>query len=398
MKTTNMKTKPLLAGRSMLRLAASSLLVFAVACGAEDNQGSDEAGNGEEKDAAIPDSGTPKPDASADSGTIDSGAAGCTTRVDGVPIHASAADLPFVIPIDQGFALASLRGGEVWVTLIDDQAAVLSDTQVSEAAGGAHLPSIHAQEDAFSVLWAEGNKVFSRRLQAGGTPTGEPVLIADTGSDDPRPLGSGAEGVVAAAWMHGEASTAAILESGKAQDVTTIPGWFPAVAVAGQRIGIAWSEGGERGTLNVGTFDDPGERVAVEGTEALIMDLAASEGAYYAAWEDVGGAKERIGLARVDLAQETEQHAFVTDPDKSANWPAVAVQGERVALAYYQFREGDPSVYLEYFHASNLSSYGYGLEIAQGAKYPSVAWADGEVVVAYSKVDGPVEVSVVRCN
>jgi hypothetical protein len=317
--------------------------------------------------------------------------------VNGVAVSSVQATTPFILRVESGYFVASIRAGQAWITLIDDTATVLSDQQLSQAVGEARLPSIHADGSGFTALWAEGSDVLARSVGNDGKPSAAPIVVATTGSQEPRPVGASSGNTVVAAWMEGAGSSAAILESGVAGPRTTVSGWFPAVAASDGSFGVAWSNGGQAGVVHVGRFDDTASAVAIDGSSALIMSLAASSEAFYVGWEEAASAEEQIRLAKVIPSQGVTATALVSEPGSSANWPAVAFGGEWLAVAYYQYRDAEPSVYLTYFDPE-LGPSGTELEIAQSARYPSIAWGGNEVAIAYSKYDGAVEVSIVRCS
>ena len=66
-------------------------------------------------------------------------------------------------------------------------------------------------------------------------------------------------------------------------------------------------------------------------------------------------------------------------------------------MAYYQFRESGPSVFLTYVDG-DLVNAGAEVEISANAKYPSLAWGQDVVAIAYNKENGPAEVSLVSCQ
>ncbi len=321
----------------------------------------------------------------------------CTETLDSATVGVGDGFTPNIITTPTGFALVATYGGEVYAHLLSETGVVTASAQVSTAAGNARLPTIAYDGSTYRVVWAQGMGVYTRALNAAGAPSGPSTLVTMTTSTEPRPniAGTGNADELRAAWMQSTGSTAALLDGHNISESDTVDGFFPAVAMQGSTVGVAWSDGANDGPITFATADDLTSTVTVNGSSALIKDLTASDTAFYMVWEDVSGSVEQIGAARiVGTAVGT---GSVAPAGSSANWPAAAWTGTQLAVAYYQFRSGPASVFLTFLE-EDLSPTNIELELAQDAKYASVAVGHGVVAVAYNLDPGPVQLSFVTCT
>lgn len=375
--------------RQLELLCVALGLCVATACSDSEDGASDGGAGGMGAGAGT---GNPTGGPGSGSGGIDSP---CREVADSVPVGVGDAFTPDVIATDDGWAVVSVNGGEIWLDMLDDAAAGLSRAQVSQSAGSALLPSIERLNSGFVVVWMQGSDVYLRMVSAAGTPVGGPALVAMTASDEPRPDAATMGDKLAAAWMQGVTSRAAVLSGATIEESEDLDGYFPAVAARDGEVGLTWSAGTDDGPIAFARLGDASAPTIIDGSAALIKDMLAGDAGYFIAWEDVVGEYEQVKLARIaDTSVETRR----IGPDGwSANWPSLAWMGEDIAIGYYQFRDGPAGVYLAIVD-SELTDSGVDLEISPFAKFPAVAGGHGAVAVAYNLNPGPVEVSIVRCE
>jgi hypothetical protein len=331
-------------------------------------------------------------------GTTGPGGAGsaCWESVDSVTVAAGQAATPHVVATESGFAITSVRGGEVWLDIVDPAGATVGSSQLSNAvAVEPRLPSVYPTSGGLVALWAEGGKVLARRAAATGQPQGSPAVVASTTSPEPRPMGAAFGDLVAATWMQSAtSSTVALVDGSAVTESGSMSGKFPAVATRGDEVGIAWSAGPMEGLVNIATFDALTAPVKVPDTAALIKDIVGTEDAFFVAWEDLSSGVEQVPV--VKLTDVIVASAQAAPSDSSANWPSMAWTGGLLAVAYYQFREGGPDVYVSFFDA-DLNPANEEILVATSAKFPSAAYGHDVVAIAYNVNDGPLQLSLVSC-
>jgi hypothetical protein len=321
----------------------------------------------------------------------------CTASVDGAALSQGAGLVPSVSAMAGGLAAAWLEKGEVVVALVDAKGAASHRTVVSTSAGKAALPSVIPTSGGFIALWAEAATVMGRALNSSLAPSGAPFIVQKTASTEPRPTGVSGGNVAFAAWMNQPTLVAAAVSPGTMQQRGTANGWYPAIGSDGSRVALAWSAGGKQGPVHVTTIDAMGSGVDVPGSVALIKSVTVSGTSAYVGWEDIRTGTEVVQLARIDLtAGKLGATAAASPSGGSANWPALASGGGQVGVAYYQFRDNSPTLFFQVFDG-NLQPISGEFVVSEDAKYPSVAYVNGSWAIAFNKVNGPAELSVVKC-
>jgi hypothetical protein len=117
---------------------------------------------------------------------------------------------------------------------------------------------------------------------------------------------------------------------------------------------------------------------------------------FVVAWEDLRSGVEQVYAAWMDSGGA--EQASIPSSGGSANWPSVAWTGTHAAIAYYQFRDGPPSIFLALV-GPDLKRVA-DVEVTPGltARFPSVAWSGTRLAVAYAIKDGNVQVAMMDCN
>lgn len=322
---------------------------------------------------------------------------GCEVKT--IDLSDGAGMVPYVLWTGERFAVAFVQEGRVRVSLVDTSGEVATTADVS-AGSGAALPSLSGLGEQIVAMWSEGGNVLYRSLDTSMAMVTDPIVVVETASADPRPTASPLSGdAIASAWMDQPTISAAVVENGTPTDVTEINGWHPAAAGLDGRVGLAWSEGGEMGPLAFALFDSLDTATTVPDSSALIKSVAATGAGFVVAWEESSFEEPHIVVASFDDAGAYDAKTTISPGETSANWPSLALAGDRMALAYYQFRdEGRPDVFLTFVDPASLDVMGEEIRLAEGSKYPSVAFGDGVVGAAYVVQDGPVRFATIACG
>ncbi|TKD08529.1 hypothetical protein E8A74_14650 [Polyangium fumosum] len=274
-------------------------------------------------------------------------------------------------------------------------------------AGSHALPTLQATSSGPMVTWEDtgpsGIVIQAHMLGADGTPTGQPIQLGTSDASEARPATAPMSGGLAVAWMETPGARLGLVSGAGMSSTTALPGArFPALASHGGELAVVWSTGSDLSIAR--TTGMPGGQVA--GTvvrtgagEARVPSVAIdASGASLVAWEDTREGEERIYLARVSASGAKQDEVRVEDAEGSANWPAVAVMGERAAIAYYQFQGGPPSIFLAVF-GPGLARNGATLRVSgKNARYPAVTFTGSELGVAWAEKDAGIRMRRVACD
>ncbi len=308
------------------------------------------------------------------------------------------------------FAVAYEREGGIRIALVDASGERTSDEAVSLPGSSASLPQV-APLDAggFVVVWQRvlggATTVSARRVDAAGKPQGaEWALGASSGAEARPSVAMSTEGL-AVAWMDGANVVVGFGNVGGAPTKKTPidAAAYPALAAATTGLGVAYSTGNR---IALARLTAAGGAPALMGTmgsgaaKRTLPDLAWTGDGFVLAWEDWTGGEshEAIHAAKVASDGKVTGDVQVHAVEGSANWPSIAWIGQHAAIAYYQFRDGPPAVYLTLMDAS-MARVGDDLEVSEGsAKYPSLAWSGSALGIAWAETTGLVRMSMVTCS
>ncbi|WP_136973027.1 hypothetical protein [Polyangium sorediatum] len=296
---------------------------------------------------------------------------------------------------------------EVRVARIGTDGSVSPAHVVATLAGSHALPTLQATSSGPMVTWEDtgpsGIVIQAHMLGADGTPTGQPIQLGTSDASEARPATAPMSGGLAVAWMETPGARLGLVSGAGMSSTTALPGArFPALASHGGELAVVWSTGSDLSIAR--TTGMPGGQVA--GTvvrtgagEARVPSVAIdASGASLVAWEDTREGEERIYLARVSASGAKQDEVRVEDAEGSANWPAVAVMGERAAVAYYQFQGGPPSIFLAVF-GPGLARDGATLRVSgKNARYPAVTFTNSELGVAWAEKDAGIRMRRVACD
>jgi hypothetical protein len=257
---------------------------------------------------------------------------------------------------------------------------------------------------AYQDTTPDGAGLCAVRVGADGVPLGSAFSLVKPGGGAPRPEVTAAIGGDVVAWMNGTTANLGLVDGHSVRNPLALTeASSPALAPAPGGLAATWTAAGE--VLFARTappFDSLSAPVIVDATKtANAPRVVAMGNAFGIVWEDSrrGEGNEDIEFVTVDPdGKHTSAHAIAGDLG-SANCPDIAWTGTHAAVAYYQFRDGPPAVYL-----TLVTPHGdHGLVDLQvsehgAARYPHVAAGDGVLAVAYAQRKGPVRVGFVSCR
>lgn len=333
----------------------------------------------------------------------------CSLVAQGLPVSEGLGAAPSLLWTGERYAVAwtdlTADDGDIRFAMVGADGAKQGEVEIAGGPAISSHASVLRSGSGFLVLWQEtagaGSVVRGRRVDQNGQVQGDAFQIAQSGVAESWPVGAAVEGDVAVTWM--EAGRAQLGFLGQDNALSgTVPvdgGMFPWVTADAAQFGMAWSGGGKIGFArpSVGGSMAP---VLYDGVDALITRAALGAEGAFVTWEDVreGEGSEQIFLVRVDEGGAISEEVEVPADGGSANWPAVAWTGSHVAVAYYQWRDGPPAVFLELFKP-DLTRMKVDLQVSgeAGARFPSLAWTGEEIGVAYAEKDGGIFLSRVSC-
>jgi hypothetical protein len=387
-------------------VACLGLVIAFTACGGEDGEGA---------------AGADNPDNNTSGGTTgDQGGSGgnvaplCAPVGEVIPVSAGEGSTPSIAWRNGLFAVAwqarESVTDEVRVALISPDGTKQSEHVLAGITAGPALPKVHPTESGFVVVWqdagAAGSVIRAQQLGADGSPASGPFDVGSSGVTEARPSSALVKNGVAIAWMEPQDTRFGVLSGSSMGPMTTLPGArFPAVASRGgdAELALAWSNGA---TLSFARATNPGgapqmmngATMRTGPGEAKLPRVAAGGGQWFVAWEDTRSGAERVYLSRVDGNDKPLGEVRVEEDEGSANWPDVAWTGTHAAVAYYQFQDGPPAVYLK-LYTPDLSVATSPIKLSgKNARFPAVTVAGAELGVAWSIKDGGVEFVRVACE
>lgn len=296
----------------------------------------------------------------------------------------------------------STAGDEIRAAVLDADGQPVGQTSIAQ---GTELqqPRIYAENGGFLVLWSEGSSVMGRRIGTNGGASGAAFDIASGGAAEPHARGVMGPSGFLAAWDGqnsgelGLVSGSALVKSVPLQGTPT----FPAPASNGKSSGVFWSEGDAIHFAAVDGALGLGQAATIPG-QATNKESVAFGGSYYVTWEDLrhGEGSEDIFVAKVGGSGAASKGVQVPSNGGSANWPAIAAAGDFIAVTYYQFRDGPPSIFLALF-TPDLTRVGEDLMVSpdnEADRFPSIVWANDRFGVAYAEKQGPVKLRLAECH
>jgi hypothetical protein len=351
------------------------------------------AGEGDEGDPTGTGPGGP-------GGTSGTPGSSCAAVTGNLPLSASKASTPAIVWGGGAFGVVwadmAKDEGDIHFALVDPSGTIEAESVVFEGAGASSVPAITSSDGGFLVVWRDADgTIRGRSLSGSGGPQGDAFEVAKTGNPDTRPSITTTGSGPMVAWSdQGQSFIALVGPSGPGESTPIAGASFPAVAAYAGKAGVAWGEGGSVGLSEV----DAGNmsmQAPVKGNATSPANLAmATDGdRFFVAWEDLRSGEEEIYLSTLD------GEVRVNGASGSANWPSVVWTGSHAAVAYYQFRDGPPQIFVTLV-GPDLARDGLDTEVTLdgSARFPAIAWSSQRLGVAWAVKDGPVEMTMLECH
>ncbi|WP_437627578.1 hypothetical protein [Sorangium sp. So ce1151] len=341
-------------------------------------------------------------------GESGSQAAACTLAAQGLEVSSSDGATPSIAWTGAGFAVAwQERGadeGDIHLAVLDADGNKLRDEVIEGGPGVSSHPSVHRDGEGLLVLWQDqdgaGSVVRGRRATLAGVAEGDAFDLVKSGAAESWPIAAASRDGVLLAWMDAGGSLLGSLDRGALGSPTPLDAaQFPSVATDGDATALAWAQGDTVRFARTSRGGAPLEPIAHQGVAAKLTRVALGGGDAFVAWEDTRGGAERILALRISAQNEVSREAEVSRGEGSANWPALAWTGSSLAVAYYQFRERYPAVFVTLLRR-DLTPTGVEIEVSGDApaRYPSLAWTGQELGIAYAEKDRGIRLSRVSCR
>jgi hypothetical protein len=291
-------------------------------------------------------------------------------------------------------------GNEVFLAILDENGNRLT---YRSAATGANLqqPTIYRDGSGYMLLWSESGAIMSARVNDRGLPiAGGTIDFANPNVTEPRARGAVSSSGFLSAWDKTTNGALGLFSNdGELIRQVELPGSpaFPVPVSDGTSSAVFWSSGATIAFAKLDSSLNLSAPSAIPG-QATNKVATARAGEFYVAWEDVslGAGSETVFVAVGGASKGVR----VPTEGGSANWPAITAAGDFIAVAYYQFRDGPPAIYLSLF-TPELTRAGQDLQASpngEAARFPSIAFAGGHFGIAYAQKDGPVKLSLADCK
>jgi hypothetical protein len=175
-----------------------------------------------------------------------------------------------------------------------------------------------------------------------------------------------------------------------------VDGW-PWLAGDDQVLGLVWSDEASTSydahfspvdASSLATGGGKSLRNTTKGN-ALLPRMIRTGFGFFAAWEDTRDGGNQIYMALVDANGNMLGGGLVEEPDSGdANWPNMAWTGKEAGVVYYQWRGGQPQIFMSFVDATGARVAGRpDLQVSNGtagwSRFPDVAWTGSEFGVMY---------------
>ncbi|WP_437878734.1 hypothetical protein [Sorangium sp. So ce513] len=341
-------------------------------------------------------------------GGTGSHAAACTVEAQGLEVSSGDAVTPSIAWTGEGFAVAwrqrAADEGDIHLAVLDADGNRLREEVIEAGPDVSSHPSVQRDGQGLLVLWQDqdgtGSVVRGRRATLEGTVQGDAFDLARSDAAESWPIAAATGDGVLVTWMDAGKSVLGAFDGGRIERSTPLDqAQFPAVATDGERTALAWTEGATLLFARPGQAGAPLDPIAHHGVAAKLTRAALGGGDAFLAWEDTRAGAEQIRALRISAQDEVSREVVVSRGAGSANWPALAWTGRSLAVAYYQFRERYPAVFVT-FLGQDLAPIGAELNVSGDApaRFPALAWTGQELGVAYAEKDRGIRLSRVRCR
>jgi hypothetical protein len=279
----------------------------------------------------------------------------------------------------------------------------ISSHQISDSRAGAYEAALATTRDGLVAAWydiRDGNaEIYVRSLMGDGTTAGEEIRLTHDPKQSYEPsIDTLEDGSWVVAWYEKDddgslTGKVALWSAEGAHRWTNVlpgPGRNPVVAAAGQAIVVAWIHQGRDGTERVWMerWNDRGMAIvptreigpAHKTTWNLNLDVDGAGTAWLTYDAVVDTRANEVFLACVG-ARSASVRRLTTDDGHRSKYPDVAVRGTRIALTWYDSKDGNTEVYL---FVGNLEELDQPLD----ARARRVTRTGGESIGAYLAWNG----------
>ncbi|WP_437738052.1 hypothetical protein [Sorangium sp. So ce1335] len=341
-------------------------------------------------------------------GGTESHAAACTLADQGLEVSSGDAATPSIAWTGAGFAVAwQQRGadeGDVHLAVLDADGNRLRDAVIEGGPGISSHPSVQRDGQGLLILWQDkdgtGSVVRGRRATLEGAVQGAAFELARSGAAESWPIAAASRDGVLVAWMDAGGAQLGAIDGGALGSATPLDrAQFPAVATDGERTALAWTQGDTILFARPGQGNTALDPIAHQGVAAKLTRVALGGDDAFLVWEDTRGGAEQIRAVRISAQDEVSSEVVVSRGEGSANWPALAWTGQRLAVAYYQFRDRYPAVFVTLL-SPDLTPTGVELTVSGDgpARFPALAWTGQDLGVAYAEKERGIRLSRIRCR
>lgn len=276
--------------------------------------------------------------------------------------------------------------------------------EISAAGDRAYEVSVAWIGDRPAVAWHGGrlahDTLFIRYMDRDGRPAGPPQQLTDATRHAFEPSLEELDGEALIAWYeqdsarHQTALLARFDSSGRQRwrrelSPAQVNGRNPVVRVAGDLIHVAWIEQrDDRATLRWATLDaagqwrEPPRDIAGASPDSWILNAAVgADGSLHLVYDARldSRAKElrwlRIGSGRI------EARALSGDDGHDSVYPDLALDGDRAALTWFDYRDGNAEVYLR---CTRLAAGALPAAVSDAAAARRVTHSPGNSLGAYA--------------
>jgi hypothetical protein len=337
----------------------------------------------------------------------DSSGSACTVVARGLKVSEGRGTTPSIAWTGAGYAVVwqdlEADEGDIHLAILDEKGTRRSEEVIEDGVGISSHPHVHRSGDGLLVLWQDrygaGSIVRGRHATLDGAPLGGAFNVAPSSSPDAWPIGAASQSGSMVTWMDTGRSLLGFLGSSALNATISVDqASFPSLAADGSQTALVWAKDGALGFARPRSGGAPLDTLSHDGVTAKLPRVALGGGAAFIAWEDTRTDDEQIRLLRISDHNDFSREAVVSRGDGSANWPALAWMGGRLAVAYYQFRDGPPSIFVTLL-GSELEPMAVDLDVGGGApaRFPAAVWTGEELGVAYAENDHGVALSRVMC-
>ena len=245
-----------------------------------------------------------------------------------------------------------------------------SPLHISNSGRGAYEAALASLPGGFVAAWydtRDGNaEIYLRQLDRDGQPSGPELRLTNDAAESYEPsIDVLADGSIAVAWY--EKAPGGVLTSrvgvwshdGSSRWSTMLPtpSRNPVVRSDGRHVVVAWiqkdSPDGEpesvrlgRWTAEGGMLDAPTRLAATHKTTWNLNMALADDGTAWVVFDAVASTKaSELFLVRAGSGAPTVAR-LSADDGRESKYPDVALRGNRVALTWYDTKDGNTEVYL----------------------------------------------------